>query len=191
MKYCAQVAAWTAGIGMAVAAVPAAADFDGNLIFAQWYYPDWDSPAGSWEAIVDPDAPEYVYTIDGHPFGGYYFDLVNSTFEWKGSITDFISLSWVQGEVVGLILTDANGTIDPFESLEMIESQSSFDVDFSMLDYGVLNDDQFFINFGPISGGDYQFGNADGFTLDMTFVPAPAAGVLLLGLCAGRRRRRG
>jgi hypothetical protein len=188
MKYGAQITALAAGIGIAIVAAPAAADFDGHLMSGQWFFPDWDSPGSIWEEIVDPDSPEYIRTFDDHPLDGYYFDLEGTTLEWKVSMTDYEAMRWNRIEVIAMVFTDVNDTMAAFQSLEMVDSQSSYDVDFSKMNYGVLNNDQFFIDFGPISGNDF-FGNADGVTFEMTFVPAPAGGLLLLGAFTRRRRR--
>jgi hypothetical protein len=188
MMYGAQVAALAAGIGIAVAAAPAAADFDGHLIFGQFYYPDDDTPTGSFEAIVDPDSPEYIYSVPGHPFDGFYYNLAGSTLTFKVSVTDFVSIYFGEADFTGVVFSDVNGTMDDFVSLA-IEDSYGQEVDFNLMEYGVLNEDQFFINFGPISGIDNQMYNADFVTFDMTFVPAPAGGLLLLGAFTRRRRR--
>ena len=178
------------GIGTTMIVGSAAADFDGHLVSGQWYSPDWDSPAGDpFEEIVT-GSPEFVYSLPGHPFDGYYVNLYEDKIEWRFSATDYPGLYWYQEvEVLGLIFTDVGGTMDAFQSLELIESQTSYDVDWTTIEFGVLNEDQFFLNLGPVTGTDHAFGNADGFVLEMSFVPAPASGFLLLGVFAGRRRR--
>ena len=178
------------GVGLAMVVGPAVADFDGHLVSGQFYYPDWDTPAGDpFEEIVT-GAPEYVYSIPDHPFDGYYVNLDDERIEWRFSATDFPGTYWQQEvEVLGIIFTDVEGTMDGFQSLQLIESQTSYDVDWTSIEFGVLNEDQFFVNLGPVTGSDNIFGNADGFILEMSFVPAPASGFLLLGAFAGRRRR--
>ena len=142
------------------------------------------------DPVIVTGAPEYVSSIPDHPFDGYYVDLDANTIEWRFSATDFPGIYWPQEvEVLGIVFTDAGGTMDGFQSLQLIESQTSYDVDWTSIDFGVLNEDQFFINLGPVTGTDNIFGNADGFVLEMSFVPAPASGFLLLGVFAGRRRR--
>ena len=188
MMYGAQVAALVAGIGIAVAAAPAAADFDGHRMLGDLYYPNQDTLFDSFDKIIDPSVPEYVSTIDGHPFDGYYVNFEGSTMTLKVSVTDFERLRWNECNFGGFIFTDVDQTMDAFESLAIIDSQGD-EIPWIDMDYGVLNEDQFYYNIGPISGDQFPMYNGDFFTLEMTFVPAPAGGLLLLGACIRRRRR--
>ena len=188
MSYGAQVAAFAAGIGIAVVAAPAAADFDGHRMLGEGAgFPDSDSPT-SFEEIVNPDAPEFVWHIADHPFDGFYLNFSGSTLTLKISLTDFEWSYWPEEEFVGFLFTDIDQTMDGFESLTLIDSQGD-DIPWIDMDFGVISEDQFYFDVSPISGLDYHLYNRDFFTLEMTFVPAPAGGLLLLGACAGRRRR--
>ena len=65
------------------------ADFDGNTIGGEWYWPDLDSVVDSFEAVVDPVVPEYFYNIDGNPFDGYFINFAGSSVLFGFSTADF------------------------------------------------------------------------------------------------------
>ena len=148
MMYGAQVAAFAAGIGIAVAAAPAAADFDGHRMLGELYYPDLDTLVDSFDKNVDPDTPEFVWTAEGHPFDGYYVNLSGSTITLKMSLTDWNWSWWGECEFGGIIFTDIDQTMDAFESLVISDSEGD-DMPWIDMEYGVLNEDQFYYNVAP------------------------------------------
>ena len=84
---------------------------------------------------------------------------------------------------------DVNGTIDAFESIEGV-GKGPGDVDWDLVEVGIINDDEFYVNFNGIAGTDLVNGNS--FRLVMSFVPAPAGALALIGVgfgLGGRRRR--
>ena len=162
------------------------ADFDGNTIGGEWYWPDLDSVVDSFEAVVDPVVPEYFYNIDGNPFDGYFINFAGSSVLFGFSTADFEYLYFEEADFNGWIFTDVAGELDPFQSVTL--GATSGTANYANIDIGVLNDDQFYVDFGSLGEDQYLY-NGDYVSFDMTFVPAPMGALALLGLGCARRRR--
>lgn len=163
---------------------------DGSLIQGELFN---NSPSGqlldSFSAIVDSDPfsnPEHVRTVDGQPFDGYFIDFHDSTAkffyafaEWEGIFYPYPGVTWV--------FTDTDDSMADFTAVTL-GSQFGEEVDWTRLDMGVLNEDQFYVDFAGIA--QIPIRNRDFFDLEITFAPAPASVTLFLGAgFAGRRRR--
>ncbi len=163
---------------------------DGSLIQGELFN---NSPSGqlldSFSAIVDSDPfsnPEHVRTVDGQPFDGYFIDFHDSTAkffyafaEWEGIFYPYPGVTWV--------FTDIDDSMADFTAVSL-GSQFGEEVDWTRLDMGVLNEDQFYVDFAGIA--QIPIRNGDFFDLEITFAPAPASVALFLGAgFAGRRRR--
>ena len=163
---------------------------DGSLIQGEFFN---NSPSGqlldSFSAIVDSDPfsnPEHVRTVDGQPFDGYFIDFYDSTAkffyafaEWEGIFYSYPGVTWV--------FTDIDDSMADFTAVSL-GSHFGEEVDWTRLDMGVLNEDQFYVDFAGIA--QIPIRNGDFFDLEITFAPAPASVALFLGAgFAGRRRR--
>lgn len=163
---------------------------DGSLIQGEFFN---NSPSGqlldSFSAIVDSGPfsnPEHVRTVDGQPFDGYFIDFYDSTAkffyafaEWEGMFYPYPGATWV--------FTDIDDSMADFTAVSL-GSQFGEEVDWTRLDMGVLNEDQFYVDFAGIA--QIPIRNGDFFDLELTFAPAPASVALFLGAgFAGRRRR--
>ncbi|MCP4833182.1 MAG: hypothetical protein GY895_00315 [Phycisphaera sp.] len=143
----------------------------------------------SFSAIVDsnPDsAPEHVWTIDGRPFDGHFIDFHDSTTRFFHA---FAKSEWIFRPIPGVtsVFTDIDDSMPDFAA---VTSGSHFgeEVDWTRLNMGVLNEDQFHVDLAgivqiPIRHGDF-------FDLEITFAPAPARVALFMGAGLSRRRRR-
>jgi hypothetical protein len=163
------------------------ADFDGASIGGEWYAPDLGTLVDEFEAVVDPNIPEYFYKIPGHPFDGYFINFAGSSVLFGFSTTDFETYAWNEEEFNGWIFTDVDGSLDGFQSVSL--GATSGTANYANIEIGVLNEDQFFVNFGTL-GEDQLLHNGDYVSFDVTFVPAPMGAIALLGLGCARRRRR-
>lgn len=163
------------------------ADFDGATIGGEWYAPDLGSLVDEFEAVVDPGIPEYFYKLPGHPFDGYFINFAGSSVLFGFSTADFESYAWNEEEFNGWIFTDVCGSLEDFQSVSL--GATSGTANFANIDIGVLNGDQFYVNFGTL-GEDQLLYNGDYVSFDVTFVPAPMGALVFLGLGVARRRRR-
>ena len=145
----------------------------------------------SFSAIVDsnPDsAPEYVWTIDGQPFDGYFIDFHDSTTrffyswaEWGGA--------YYPDPASTFIFTDIDDTMADFTGIQLGDFFGE-EVDWTQLDFGLIDGNQFYVDFTGISDDSMLIRTGDFFDLELTFAPAPASVALFLGAgFAGRRRR--
>ena len=172
------------------------ATFVGSTALAEFYRSEiagelvqGDAVVDGFSAIADWDGPEYNWT-------GFLEDA--------GAEIDFrqtsVRFDFYEPTGAGFVFTedqyfwtftDVNGTMDAFDSIS-VSGQGSL-VDWSQLEVGVLNDDQFYVDFGSLSGSPEQVIQDGNFVrLTMSFVPAPASALALLGLglgLGGRRRR--
>ena len=145
----------------------------------------------SFSAIVDSNqdsAPEYVWTFDDQPFDGYFIDFHDSTrrsfyswAEWTGAYNAY------QGST--FIFADIDDTMADFTGIELGDFFGE-EVDWTQLDFGLIDGNQFYVDFTGISNDSMPIRNGDFFDLELTFAPAPASVALFLGAGFDGRRRR-
>ena len=150
--------------------------------------------------IVDPRfARIHISTFDDHPFRWVLLRLGrNDAGPWKISVYGFRkAIYW--GALLNVISAGWSSlmSIDTMDCLPITCNWWLLNpptmIDFSWIDmnYGVLNDRPVLLSTsGRSPETDYPVvATPTGVTFEMTFVPAPAGGLLLLGACTRRRRR--
>ena len=163
---------------------------DGSLIQGELFRSSSSGPLyDSFSVIVDSDPfsnPEHVRTFENQPFDGYFIDFYDSTARFFHAFAEYEGMFWpIPG--VTWVFTDIDDSMADFAAVTL-GSHFGEEVDWTRLDMGVLNEDQFYVDFAgivqmPIRNGDF-------FDLEITFAPAPASVALFLGAgFAGRRRR--
>lgn len=180
------------GFGVALAATlgsSAMGEFYRHLMSGEWTYEtDTISEVVDYfEAEPIWNAPTYEhYEDDG---SGFSLNIRQRSVLFRFSGTEANPFSF-DGDPYfpnfnGWTFTDVDGTIAAFDSLTVRGKGKN--VDWDQVDYGVINEDQFYVNFNGIAGTDLMDGNS--FRLVMSFVPAPASALALFGLGMVRRRR--
>jgi len=159
------------------------ADFWGSTINGEWRY--MTEELDSFEAEVIGD-PEYVYRYPGMPFDGYYIDFIDDTVTFKFSTWSNEYLYFLEGDFNGWTFLDQSGDLNPLGSIEIVDSSGS--VDWSAVTAGIVDESQFFVNFGTL-GADQHIHNGDFVTFEISFIPAPATALVLMGAFHRRRRR--
>ena len=167
-------------------ALVAYGDFNYSEMNAEWRGPD-PSFLEEWNVVIDPLATEYVHRIVDNPLDGYSISVAGDLLTFNFTTSSLPYVYWYETAYNGWSFEDVNGTMGGFESIEIIASQGS-NVDWNLLEFGVDDARRFHINFGSL-GDNHQIFDGDYVQFKMNFVPGPAAGVVLLGICSRRRRR--
>lgn len=187
------VVAMTAGALLAsVLTASASAEFYRHMVGGVWEY-ETDTifeELGEFEEEALWNQKEYEHYDDQG--SGFYVDVrqISVLIKFSGTNEDPFEFGGDPDfpDYNGWRFTDVDGTIAAFESVEGVGRGRN--VDWSQVDYGVVNEDEFYVNFNGIAGTELVDG--DSFRLVINFVPAPAAGMAALlgfGIGVGRRRR--
>ena len=172
-----------------VAEAEVAADsLDGSLIGGEWTSNARGSLIDEFAVLVDPfSGPEYFWLVTEAGLDGYSIDLSGDRVRF-----DFFFEEWVGGFIgtpSSWVFTDIDDTVADFMDVSLVDSFGS-KVEWANMEIGLLNENQFYLDFDGLTSIDLLIRDGDFFELQLTIAPAPGSfALVLVGPCLRRRER--
>ena len=161
-------------------------EFYRHAFLGEWFDPEVGELRDSFVEEARYDAPEYVYRDADHPDDGYSIDIRQTSVVFRFSVVDREYFTFNEADFNGWFFT-----VEGVPDFDYLTIHGRGDVDWDNVEYGVSATNQFYVNFGTL-GADQHISDGDSVRFAMSFVPAPAGVLALLGLGLGlvQRRRR-